>query len=121
MCNRRSGFGLIAAGWVGVCPREDSVADNEWKIAKPACACCQCSGALTVVGVTYFSALLQSPEGLQRRDYCADCFHKNRPADVYYFWKTTHRDEEDKNKRRQPVVDVDFVLDFFKRLEGEPG
>jgi hypothetical protein len=97
------------------------VADNEWKIAKPAGTCCQCSGALTVVGATYFSALLQSPEGLQRRDYCADCFQKNRPADVYYFWKTTHRDEEDKSKRRQPVVDVDFVLDFFKRLEGEPG
>jgi len=100
------------------------VSEHEWKIAKPGAQCTACSAGLNVVGKVYFSALIQTPEGLQRRDFCEECFQKNRPDDVYYFWKTIHRDEEEKNKRRQPVVDVDFVLDFFKRLgteSGEPG
>ncbi|HYF47816.1 MAG TPA: hypothetical protein VEJ63_00305 [Planctomycetota bacterium] len=97
------------------------MSEHEWKIAKSGQQCSACSAALNVVGKTYFSALFNTPEGLNRRDFCEECFQKNRPDGVYYFWKTLHRDEEEKNKRRQPVVDVDFVLDFFKRLEGEPG
>jgi hypothetical protein len=90
---------------------------DEWKIAKSALVCTRCNCALNVVEKLYFSVLLQQPEGLLRRDFCEECFKQNRPESVYYFWKTAFRNEDEKNKRRQPVVDIDFVLDFFKRLE----
>ena len=69
-------------------------------------------------GPHYFSALIQAPEGLVRTDFCADCFRDRRPADVYYFWKTAVSTGGPVVKKQAPV-DIDFVLDFFKRLEGE--
>jgi len=100
---------------------EFGLSEHEWKIAKPAIQCSACAAGLNIVGKVYFSALLITAAGLSRRDFCEECFQKSRPEGVYYFWKSTHRDEEEKNKRRQPVVDVDFVLDFFKRLGTDSG
>ena len=102
--------------------------DHEWKIGKPSSACVLCQTALVTVIAdstpdkgaipSYFSALIQTPEGLVRTDYCADCFRDKRPADVYYFWKAAPSTGEAVSRRPAPV-DIDFVLDFFKRLEGE--
>ena len=102
--------------------------DHEWKIGKPSSACVLCNSAFVSAGPEsvvvegtgphYFSALIQAPEGLVRTDFCADCFRDRRPADVYYFWKTTVSTGGPAVKKQAPV-DIDFVLDFFKRLEGE--
>jgi len=99
------------------------VAENEWKIAKAGGACSLCAAALGANAPggaqPYFSALFQKPEGLVRQDFCTACFQGKRPADVYYFWKAAPQSPDADAKKRAPVVDIDFVLDFFKRLEGD--
>jgi hypothetical protein len=107
--------------------------DHEWKIGKPSSACALCQTKFIIEGATenigagnssattppaYFSALLQTQEGLVRQDFCADCFRDKRPPDVYYFWKTAFSQGEATSRRPAPV-DVEFVMEFFKRLEGE--
>jgi len=97
--------------------------DQEWKIAKSGALCCACDTPFNVIGGeppprSYYSVLLQKPDGLVRQDFCLDCFKNKRPANVYYFWKAMPP-SEDTAARRQPVVDVEYVLEFFKRLEGD--
>jgi len=104
--------------------RGPDLAEHEWKIGKPAAVCCRCSANFTQ-GQSYFSALehVENSEvgvGLQRKDYCADCFQAEHPANVFYFWKTAQPlDDEELLRRRQPVVDLEYVFEFFKRLEGD--
>ena len=97
--------------------------EQEWKIAKPSASCSACGATFAApegeAAPNYFSALLQKPEGLQRQDFCQNCFKDKRPADVYYFWKAVPPSPEN-IARRAPVVDVEYVLDFFKRLDGDP-
>ncbi len=93
------------------------MSEHEWKISKPAPQCQICSAAFVTDG-TYYSALLQSPEGLRRADYCDSCFQSKRPADVFYYWKTTPKVGNGVKKPR-PAIDMDNVLEFFKRLEGD--
>jgi hypothetical protein len=99
--------------------------EQEWKIAKPSASCSACGASFAAPEgeaappPQYFSALLQKPEGLQRQDFCQTCFKDKRPADVYYFWKAVPP-SQDNTARRAPVVDVEYVLDFFKRLDGDP-
>jgi hypothetical protein len=97
--------------------------EQEWKIAKPSASCSACGASFAApegeAAPNYFSALLQKPEGLQRQDFCQNCFKDKRPADVYYFWKAVPP-SQDNTARRAPVVDVEYVLDFFKRLDGDP-
>ena len=95
------------------------MAENEWKIAKCGATCCACKAALES-GRPYFSVLVQNPEGLARLDYCEGCFEARRPQEVYYFWKAANPvAADDGARRRKIVVDVEYVLEFFKRLEGE--
>jgi hypothetical protein len=103
--------------------------DHEWKIAKPGAVCSLCQEQLaravdndtdTIVAQSYFSALFESAAAMERRDYCADCFREKRPADVYYFWKTAiTAGDANAGVRKPPPVDVEYVLEFFKRLEGD--
>ena len=95
------------------------MAETDWKITKRSATCCACR--VTLDGERpYFSVLLQKPEGLARLDYCAGCFEAQRPREVYYFWKAANPlAGEDGAKRRPVVVDTEYVLEFFKRLEGE--
>ena len=58
---------------------------------------------------------------MRRSDCCEACFHGNRPANLFYFWKTTLPKVGQTVKKARPVLDFDNVLDFFKRLEGESG
>jgi hypothetical protein len=98
------------------------LAEFEWKIAKPGEGCAECKAPFKIEQA-YYSALVQTPESLQRLDYCADCFQQKRPENVYYFWKSVRPDPENdtRNKVRKPVLDIDFVTDFFKRLEDDNG
>jgi hypothetical protein len=99
------------------------VAENEWKIAKLGAACCGCQTPLSV-GQTYFSVLrnttgAEAGEALLRQDFCCVCFQEKRPDGVFYFWKAVQQAPDDTVKKRQPVVDVEHIIEFFKRLEGE--
>lgn len=99
------------------------MAEIEWNIAKASLRCCLCNSGFAAEA-PYFSALLQEPSGLTRKDYCGNCFQTQRPADVFYFWKTqvpVEDPEARKAWKQRPVVDIDYVFDFFKRLEGEAG
>lgn len=97
------------------------MAEIEWNIAKAGPQCCLCNTGFAVEA-PYFSALLQEAGGLTRKDYCGNCFQNQRPADVYYFWKTQVPAEDPEARKawkQKPVVDIDYVFDFFKRLDGE--
>jgi hypothetical protein len=94
------------------------VAEQEWNIGKRGAVCAQCNADFAP-GTTYFSALFQKDGGFERRDYCAGCFQAHRPADIYYFWKTAPQ-PEGSAKPARPVVDIEYVFDFFKRLDGDP-
>ncbi|HYG74030.1 MAG TPA: hypothetical protein VEK08_03405 [Planctomycetota bacterium] len=95
------------------------MSEHEWKISKPAASCCACQAAFVAEQRT-FSALLQNADGLQRQDYCESCFQARRPENVFYFWRTVQPNpDSDDSKPQRPRVDVDYVLDFFKRLEGD--
>jgi hypothetical protein len=98
------------------------VAEHDWKITKPGQACCSCKSQFPV-GQAYFSALFQEPDSFSRQDYCADCFTNKRPENVFYYWKAMQPDpdaEARPQKRQRPVVDAEYVLEFFKRLEEAP-
>jgi len=95
------------------------VAENEWRITKRSLSCSACNAALAA-DQTYFSILLQKPEGLARLEYCHTCFQTRRPTEVYYFWKAAVPPAEGAAARpRRPQIDLEYVLEFFKRLEGE--
>jgi len=99
------------------------VAETEWNIAKASPHCCLCNTGFAVE-VPYFSALLHDASGLTRKDYCDNCFQTQRPAELYYFWKTQVPAEDPEARKawkQRPVVDIDYVFDFFKRLEGDAG
>lgn len=95
------------------------MAESDWKITKAAEACCACQARFTPAE-GYFSALLQDAEGFSRRDYCAACFQERRPDGIFYFWKAALPDPDARPRTRRPVVDVDYVFEFFRRL-GETG
>lgn len=109
------------------------MSENEWKIKKTGPHCEQCNLEFQQ-GVAYYSALTQVLEKhieepgkesrlgdeFNRSDFCEACFQSARPAEVYYYWKTTLAQPETTAPRKtRTVMDVDHVLEFFKRLEGE--
>ncbi len=97
------------------------MSENEWKISKSGTQCLACNTPF-VVGAPYFSALFQTKDGLTRSDWCETCFQTKRPADVYYFWKTTAvKPDAQAPKKARPLVDLDHVMEFFKRLEEDGG
>jgi hypothetical protein len=94
------------------------VAENEWRIAKGSHQCQACAKAFAPAEA-YYSVLRQSADTLARQDYCTDCFQHKRPDDVYYFWKTAVPDAG-RVERKRPPLDVECVLEFLRKLEGDP-
>lgn len=92
------------------------MSENDWKISKPGEQCQKCGSAFQA-GQPYFSALFLSQEGFERKDYCVECFQNERPADIFYYWKSAAKTETEPRKR--VAVDIDNVLEFFRRLERE--
>lgn len=89
---------------------------QEWNIAKSNQTCQLCEAKFGV-GASYFSAIFVRAEGFERRDFCLSCFQDRRPENVYSYWKTAVPDAEEEDAR--PKVDLDSVLDFFRRLDGD--
>ena len=87
---------------------------SEWEINKPLG---QCSGTEKTIesGEEYFAALIETEEGLQRRDFCADYWESQKP-DVFCYWKTRLPEP---GQKKQLFVDDQMLMAFFERLEKE--
>ncbi|MHC4637969.1 MAG: hypothetical protein ACYTBP_05015 [Planctomycetota bacterium] len=87
---------------------------DEWAINKTLGQCFGTDRTL-VPGEEYFAALVETEEGLQRRDYCREYWEQNKPQ-VFCFWKTRLADLD---KKKQIFVDDEMLMAFFERLAGE--
>ncbi len=87
---------------------------DEWEIDKPLG---QCSGTGEKIkpGQEYFAALVETPEGLQRRDFCADYWQQQKP-DVFCYWKTKLPQP---GRKKQLFIDDQMLMAFFDRLAAE--
>ena len=90
---------------------------DEWEINKPLGQCCG-TGKTIEPGEEYFAALVETEEGLQRRDFCADYWKEQKP-DVFCYWKTKLPLPDEK---KQIFIDDEMLMSFFGRLaeESEP-
>ncbi len=87
---------------------------DQWEINKPLGQCCG-TGEAIEPGQEYVGALVQSEEGLQRRDFSVDYWEEEKP-EVYCFWKTRLPQAEQK---KQLFVDDEMLMAFFERLAAE--
>ncbi len=87
---------------------------DEWEVNKPLGQCCG-TGKVIEPGEEYFAALVETNEGLQRRDFCADYWNSSKP-EVYCYWKSKLPDPDQK---KQIFVDDDMLMAFFERLAEE--
>ncbi len=87
---------------------------SDWQISKSQEECYGTKRKIEY-GEEYFAALVETPEGLQRRDYSADYWESAKP-EVYCFWKTRlpHPDQ-----KKQVFIDDDMLMAFFERLATE--
>lgn len=87
---------------------------SEWEITKPLG---QCYGTERKIefGEEYFAALVETEEGLQRRDFCAGYWESQKP-DVFCYWKTRLPEP---GQKKQLFVDDQMLMAFFERLEKE--
>jgi hypothetical protein len=86
----------------------------EWQIQKGPGQCCG-TGKEFEEGQEYVSALVETEDGFERRDYSLEYWESEGP-DVYCFWKRRF-EKEPENKKL--LVDDDMLVAFFERLEGE--
>jgi len=87
---------------------------DEWEINKPLGQCCG-TGKKIEYGEEYFAALVETAEGLQRRDFCSDYWQSEKP-NVFCYWKTKLPDP---GQKKQIFVDDEMLMAFFERLEQE--
>lgn len=87
---------------------------DEWEIDKPLG---QCSGTGRKIepGEEYFAALVETNEGLKRRDFCDDYWQVEKP-DVFCYWKTKLPQPDQK---KHVFVDDEMLMSFFERLASE--
>jgi hypothetical protein len=87
---------------------------DEWEIEKPLGQCWG-TGRKIEPGEEYFAALVETEQGLQRRDFCADYWQVEKP-DVFCYWKTKLPQPGEK---KQMFVDDEMLMAFFERLGKE--
>lgn len=86
----------------------------DWEIKKPLG---QCYGTQEPFepGQDYYAALVETDQGLERRDFSIPYWQQHTPA-VYCFWKTRMASPEQKKKL---FVDDEMLMAFFDRLAEE--
>jgi hypothetical protein len=87
---------------------------DEWEVSKPL-GFCSGTGRQIESGQEYFAALVETDEGLARRDFCAEYWQENKP-DVFCFWKTRLPEPDQK---KHIFVDDEMLMAFFERLAEE--
>ena len=86
----------------------------DWEIKKTLGQCFG-TGRELAVEEEYFAALVETPGGFERRDFCVEYWEEQKP-EVYCFWKTRMPNPE---KKKQLFVDNEMLLAFFDRLAEE--
>jgi len=86
----------------------------DWEIKKTLGQCFG-TGREFAVEEEYYAALAETPEGLQRRDFCIEYWQEHTP-EVYCFWRTRMPNPEVK---KQLFIDNEMLLVFFDRLADE--
>ncbi len=87
---------------------------DDWEIDKPL-GHCYGTGKKIESGEEYFATLVETAEGLKRRDFCADYWRENKP-EVFCYWKTTFTAPDQK---KHIFVDNEMLMSFFDRLAEE--
>lgn len=87
---------------------------EEWEINKPLGQCCG-TGRKIAYGEEYFAALVETEQGLERRDFCSDYWQSERP-EAFCYWRTRLADPREK---KQMFIDDEMLMSFFQRLAGE--
>ncbi len=87
---------------------------DEWEIDKPL-GQCSGSGKKIEYGEEYFATLVETDQGLTRRDFCADYWLAEKP-DVFCHWKTKLPRPDQK---KHIFVDDEMLMALFERLEHE--
>jgi hypothetical protein len=87
---------------------------DEWELSKPL-GLCSGTGKKIEHGEEYFAALVQTDEGLARRDFCAEYWQEKQP-DVFCYWKTKLPQPDQK---KHIFVDDEMLMAFFERLAQE--
>jgi len=87
---------------------------DEWEIDKPL-GQCHGTGRKIEHGEEYFGALVETEEGLQRRDFCADYWETEKP-EVFCYWKTRLPEP---GQKKPMFVDDEMLMAFFERLARE--
>lgn len=85
---------------------------TEWEMPRPGetCAACRCELA---AGDAIQAYLFASPEGYERRDYCARCRPPDEPFAIGS-WQTQRRPPASKSAQ---TFDREAIRRFFERLE----
>ena len=86
----------------------------EWEINRPLGQCAG-TGKIIEPGQEYFAALIETSEGLERRDFCQEFWQENPPG-VYCFWKSKMPLA---NQKKKMFIDDDMLMAFFERLGTE--
>jgi len=86
----------------------------EWEIKKPLGECFG-TGRVIEDGQEYYGALVETAEGLERRDFSTEYWEQEKPA-VFCFWRTKLAAAEEK---KALFVDDDMLMAFFERLGPE--
>jgi len=86
----------------------------EWEIKKTLGRCFG-TGRELAVGEEYYAALVQTEQGLERRDFGAGYWESQKPQ-VYCFWKSRLPNPQQKKKL---FIDDAMLMAFFDRLATE--
>lgn len=86
----------------------------DWEIKRPLGECCG-SGTPIDEGQEYVGALVETQEGLERRDFSIEFWEAQKP-EVFCFWKTRLAAADEK---KELFVDDDMLMAFFERLANE--
>jgi hypothetical protein len=86
----------------------------DWTINKPLGQCCG-TGRAIEPGQEYFGALVESEQGLERRDYSVEYWESEKPG-VFCFWRSRLADPDEK---KELFVSDEMLMAFFERLANE--
>ena len=87
---------------------------DEWEINRPLGQCCGTERDIKP-GENYFAALVETEQGLERRDFCVEYWDTKNP-EVFCYWKTRLSDA---NRKKRIFVDDQMLMTFFERLAEE--
>jgi len=74
---------------------------------------CHVTGRAFKEGETFYSALFETPQGFERRDYCSEAW-QGPPAEALCHFQTRLPKKEDAKKKL--FVDDDVLINFFLRM-----